>query len=96
MSAHTVHGLPASIAAEKAILGAILLNNGHYQEAAGRSDVLAEFHIDDALLTELRTATATGEKYLRWMETRVKATNGELIAIVRKQIYLRRKIREAE
>ena len=29
-------GPPASMAAETAILGAILLNNGHYQEAAGR------------------------------------------------------------
>jgi replicative DNA helicase len=28
--------LPASLAAETAILGAILLNNGHYQEAACR------------------------------------------------------------
>ena len=31
-----IQGLPASVVAEKAILGAILLNNGHYQEAAGR------------------------------------------------------------
>src|SRR3984885_9068024 len=47
MNAHTIHGLPASIVAEKAILGAILLNNGHYQEAAGRiaaADFLLDSH----------------------------------------------------
>jgi replicative DNA helicase len=38
-------GLPANVAAEKAILGAILLNNGHYQEAAGRIEP-ADFVLD--------------------------------------------------
>ncbi len=38
-------GLPANIAAEKAILGAILLNNSHYQEAAGRIEP-ADFSLD--------------------------------------------------
>ncbi len=40
-------GLPANLAAERAILGAVLLNNGHYLEAAGRidaSDFLLEAH----------------------------------------------------
>jgi len=37
--------LPASLAAETAILGAILLNNRHYQEAAGRIDA-ADFSLD--------------------------------------------------
>ena len=37
--------LPANLAAEMAILGAILLNNGHYQEAAGRIEP-ADFFID--------------------------------------------------
>jgi replicative DNA helicase len=36
---------PASMAAEMAILGAILLNNGHYQEAAGRI-AAADFSLD--------------------------------------------------
>ena len=37
--------LPANVAAEMAILGAILLNNGHYQEAAGRIEA-ADFSLD--------------------------------------------------
>ena len=37
--------LPANVTAEMAILGAILLNNGHYQEAAGRIEA-ADFSLD--------------------------------------------------
>jgi replicative DNA helicase len=36
---------PANLAAEMAILGAILLNNGHYQEAAGRIEAF-DFSLD--------------------------------------------------
>jgi replicative DNA helicase len=40
-----VSRLPANVAAETAILGAILLNNGHYREAAGRIEA-ADFSLD--------------------------------------------------
>lgn len=59
--------------------------------APGREDVHAEFHLDDAVLDEIRAATANGDKYLRWFETEVKTAAGEVIARVRKQIYVRRK-----
>jgi acyl-coenzyme A thioesterase PaaI-like protein len=59
--------------------------------APGRSDVIAEIRIDDAMLNEIRAATANGDKYLRWCETEIKTEAGELIARVRKQIYVRRK-----
>jgi hypothetical protein len=59
--------------------------------APGRSDVFAEFNIDDAMLNEIRAATAGGEKYLRWCDTEARAADGELIARVRKQLYVRRK-----
>lgn len=59
--------------------------------APGRADVFADFHVDDAMLEEIRAATANGEKYLRWCETPVVTANGEVIARVRKQIYVRRK-----
>jgi acyl-coenzyme A thioesterase PaaI-like protein len=62
--------------------------------APGREDVYAEFHVDDAVLEEIRAATAGGEKYLRWYETSVATGAGEVIARVRKQLYVRRK-REA-
>jgi acyl-coenzyme A thioesterase PaaI-like protein len=59
--------------------------------APGRADVFAEFRIEDAMLDEIRAATAGGEKYLRWCETEVHTAEGELIARVRKQLYVRRK-----
>jgi acyl-coenzyme A thioesterase PaaI-like protein len=59
--------------------------------APGREDVFAEFRIDDSLLDEIRAATANGEKYRRWFETEIRTAGGELIARVRKQLYIRRK-----
>ena len=63
--------------------------------APGRGDVLAEIRLEDAFLDEIRAATAGGDKYLRWCETLIKSESGELIARVRKQLYVRRKQREA-
>ena len=62
--------------------------------APGREDVYAEFHVDEPVLEELRAATADGQKYLRWFDTEVKTASGELIARVRKQLYVRRKRRD--
>jgi len=59
----------------------------------GREDVFAEFHVDDAVLDEIRAATAGGEKCLRWFETEVRTASGEVVAVVRKQLYVRRKRR---
>ncbi|MEO7064961.1 MAG: DUF4442 domain-containing protein [Dokdonella sp.] len=59
--------------------------------APGTEDVFAEFHIDDAMLDEIRAATASGEKCLRWCETEIRTASGELIARVRKHLYVRRK-----
>jgi acyl-coenzyme A thioesterase PaaI-like protein len=59
--------------------------------APGREHVYAEFHVTDAVLDELRTATANGEKYLRWFDVDVKTASGEVVARVRKQLYVRRK-----
>ena len=59
--------------------------------APGREDVYAEFHLDDAMLDEIRAATAGGEKHLRWCETPITTASGELVARVRKQLYVRRK-----
>jgi acyl-coenzyme A thioesterase PaaI-like protein len=57
----------------------------------GRSDVFAEFRVEDTVLDELRTATANGERCLRWFQTDVKTANGEIVAQVRKQLHVRRK-----
>ena len=60
----------------------------------GREDVFAEFRVEEAVLDELRAATANGEKLLRWFATDVKTAKGEIVAQVRKQLYIRRKPRE--
>jgi acyl-coenzyme A thioesterase PaaI-like protein len=62
--------------------------------APGRSDVYAHFKLEPGVLDELRTAAAGGEKVLRWFEVQIKTPAGEIIAVVRKQIYVRLKPRE--
>ncbi|MBB5209503.1 DUF4442 domain-containing protein [Chiayiivirga flava] len=59
--------------------------------APGRSDVIAEFRLDAAVLDELRAAAAGGEKVLRWFEVDVTSPAGDVVARVRKQVYVRRK-----
>lgn len=61
--------------------------------APGREAVYAEFRLDDAMLDELREATAGGEKCLRWFDTDIRTASDELVATVRKQLYVRRKKR---
>ncbi|WP_140908293.1 DUF4442 domain-containing protein [Cognatiluteimonas lumbrici] len=60
-------------------------------EKPGRGTVSAEFHVEDAVLDELRAAAAGGDKVLRWFETPVRDASGDTVALVRKQLYLRRK-----
>jgi acyl-coenzyme A thioesterase PaaI-like protein len=59
--------------------------------APGRTDVYADFKLDPAVLDELRAAAASGEKVLRWFEVPIKTADGDVVAIVRKQIYVRLK-----
>jgi hypothetical protein len=57
----------------------------------GRSTVHAEFRLDDAMIEEVIAAAADGEKVLRWFDTDVIDAEGEMVAKVRKQLYIRRK-----
>ena len=59
--------------------------------APGRADVYAHFQLEPAVLDELRAAAADGEKVLRWFEVPIKTADDEVVAIVRKQIYVRLK-----
>jgi hypothetical protein len=61
--------------------------------APGRADVYAHFHLDDATLGELREAAASGDKVLRWFENDITTASGEVVARVRKQLYVRLKPR---
>jgi len=57
----------------------------------GRGTVRAQFDLSEAVLEELRAATAGGDKYLRWCENDILDADGEVVAKVRKQLYVRRK-----
>ncbi len=57
----------------------------------GRGTVRAIFELHENVLDDIRTTTADGQKLLHWFETKVQDGNGEVVARVRKQLYVRRK-----
>ncbi len=57
----------------------------------GRGTVHAIFELDDVVLDELRAATATGQKVLRWFDADVVDAQGDVVARTRKRLYVRRK-----
>jgi acyl-coenzyme A thioesterase PaaI-like protein len=57
----------------------------------GRGTVHARFLLDEAVLDQLRAVTAGGDKYLHWFETDIVDEAGDVVARVRKQVYVRRK-----
>ncbi|MBO9470798.1 DUF4442 domain-containing protein [Endozoicomonas sp. G2_2] len=61
--------------------------------APGRETVHTEFVLDEATCDEMREATATGKKHLRWFENDIVTADGTVVARVRKQLYVRRKPR---
>jgi hypothetical protein len=61
--------------------------------APGREDVYAHFKLIPAVVDELRQDAAGGGKVLRWFETDIVTGSGQVVARVRKQIYVRLKPR---
>jgi hypothetical protein len=59
--------------------------------APGREDVYAHFKLERHVLDELRDAAAASEKVLRWFDVPIKTAAGEVVAVVRKQLYVRLK-----
>jgi acyl-coenzyme A thioesterase PaaI-like protein len=57
----------------------------------GTATVFAEFHLWDAELDEIKTEVAVSGKYLKWFEVDIKTADGTVVAIVKKQIYCRKK-----
>ena len=51
----------------------------------------AEFHVDDALLQEIRQQAATGKKCLPRLQVDIRDGAGELVARVDKTLYVRLK-----
>jgi len=57
----------------------------------GKTTVYAEFHLWVADLEEIKQQVASEGKYLKWFEVEIKTANGLVVAIVKKQIYCRKK-----
>jgi acyl-coenzyme A thioesterase PaaI-like protein len=57
----------------------------------GKSSVYAEFFLSDKELDEIKGEVAASGKYLKWFEVDIKSTDGTVVAIVKKQIYIRKK-----
>ena len=57
----------------------------------GKSTVYAEFHLSDEELNEIKREVATSGKYLKWFDVDIKSADGTVVAIVKKQIYVRQK-----
>jgi acyl-coenzyme A thioesterase PaaI-like protein len=58
----------------------------------GKSTVYAEFNLLDSDLAEIKREVEASGKYLKWFEVEIKATDGTVVAIVKKQIYVRKKV----
>ncbi|MBF6022873.1 DUF4442 domain-containing protein [Lysobacter niastensis] len=57
----------------------------------GRGSVHAQFQLEEATLEQLRSDAADGEKVLHWFDTHIIDREGDVVAKVRKQLYVRRK-----
>jgi acyl-coenzyme A thioesterase PaaI-like protein len=58
--------------------------------APGRGDVFARFVLDDARVASVRRAAGSG-RVLDWFEVEITTATGQVVAVVRKQLYVRRK-----
>lgn len=61
----------------------------------GRGTVAVEFELTPAVVEEITAQAAGGSKVLRWMPMQVRDADGEVVAEVRKQVYVRRKRSQA-
>ncbi len=57
----------------------------------GRGDVRARFELAAATVEELRAEAKDGAKVLRWFDVDVLSVQNEIVARVRKQVYVRKK-----
>lgn len=58
----------------------------------GKSNVVANFHISQEQIDEIRAEAESGEKILKDYSVDIKNTDGEVIARVTKTLYIRKKI----
>ncbi|MDT8410794.1 MAG: hypothetical protein RQ741_14455, partial [Wenzhouxiangellaceae bacterium] len=69
----------------------IMLTGNGRQLIPGRGRVVAEFQIDQALIDEIRTATADGAKYEPTLAIDIVDDQTDIVAHVTRTLYIRRK-----
>lgn len=57
----------------------------------GKKTVFAEFHLWDTDIDEIKREVEANGKFLKWFEVEIKTADSTIVAIVRKQIYIRKK-----
>lgn len=59
--------------------------------APGRGTIRTQFTLTDEMLTDIKTSTASGEKYLPTYQVEIKDHDGTLIAKASRTLYIRLK-----
>lgn len=57
----------------------------------GKGVVFTEFKLDQAMIDQLKAQAAGGDKVLHWFENNILDAQGDVVARVRKQVYIRLK-----
>lgn len=57
----------------------------------GRGKITADMQVSDETWRLIRSKTANGEKYLHWFDAEITDEQGDLVAIIRRQVYFRKK-----
>lgn len=57
----------------------------------GKGKITADFQVADETWDLIRNKTANGEKYLHWFDVDLTDESGDTVAIVRRQVYFRKK-----
>ncbi len=59
----------------------------------GRGVLTAHFHVPEAKIAEIRERARDGAKVLEWFETDITDRDGDVVAKVRREVYIREKRR---
>ena len=62
-------------------------------ETPGRGTVRAQFRVDDAMIRDIEAHTADGRKYLPSYPVDIADDRDQVVARVRKTLYIRKKVR---